>query len=127
MYAQANVLIRKFGMCSSSVKVALFKSFCTPLYTAHLWRRYKSSSIQKLHVAYNDGMRLLLKVPRWSRASHHFVHVDVPSCPTVLRNLMDSSMLRLTVSSTMTDCTMSAVRFTSTLWNHCHVTYVIYM
>ena len=47
VYAQSNMLIRKFGMCSSYVKVALFKAFCTPMYTAHLWWRYKNSSIKK--------------------------------------------------------------------------------
>ena len=41
-----------------------------------------------LNVAYNDGMRLLLKMPRWSSASQMFVSVDVSTCPAVLRNLM---------------------------------------
>lgn len=37
LYAQANMLMRKFSMCSPSVKRSLFRAFCTPLYTAHLW------------------------------------------------------------------------------------------
>lgn len=80
IYAQANTLIRKFGMCSGSVKTALFRAYCTPMYTAHLWRRYRKSSMQKLNVAYNDGMRLLLKVPRWNSASQMFVSVGVTTC-----------------------------------------------
>ncbi len=63
MYAQANMLIRKFSMYSVPVKTTLFKTYCTHMHTAHLWRRYRRSSMQKLTVAYNDGMRLLLKVP----------------------------------------------------------------
>lgn len=63
-YAQANELNRKFSMCSLSAKSTLFKAFCTPMYTSHLWRRYQKSSMQKLIVVYNDGMRLLLKMPR---------------------------------------------------------------
>ncbi len=35
MYAQVNMLARKFSICSVDVKVALFGVFCTPLYTAH--------------------------------------------------------------------------------------------
>ena len=123
MYAQANMLKRKFSMCSLSVKTTLFKAFCTPMYTAHLWRRYKKSSMQKLNVAYNDGMRLLLHMSRWSSASQMFVSVNVPTCPAVLRNLMYRCMCRLSEScngiiTTLVNPTMSAVRFTSTLWNH---------
>ena len=52
IYAQANVLARKFGMCSANVKVALFKAFCTPLYTAHLCRSYRKKNMQRLNVVY---------------------------------------------------------------------------
>jgi len=38
----------------------LFKAYCTTIYTAHLWSSYKKSSMQKLQVAYNDAMRILL-------------------------------------------------------------------
>ena len=81
MYAQANILARKFSMCSEAVKITLFRAYCTPLYTAHLWSRYKRASFQKLQVAYNDAMRILLKRPRWSSASAMFVAARVsPSC-----------------------------------------------
>ncbi len=29
--------IHKFSMCTVDVKVSLFRRFCSPLYTAHLW------------------------------------------------------------------------------------------
>ena len=86
--AQANTLLRKFSMCSVAVKTTLFRSYCTPMYTAHLWHRYRKCSMRKLTVAYNDCMRLLLKVPRCSSASHMFVSVGVPTCSAVLRNLI---------------------------------------
>ena len=83
MYAQADMLMRKFRMCSVSVKVALFKAYSTPLYTAHVWRCYRQSSMQKLKVAYNDGMRMLLRMPRWTIASQLFDDVDVSTCAAV--------------------------------------------
>ena len=43
LYAQANTIARKFSYCSTKVKVALFKAYCTPLYTAHLWSSYKKN------------------------------------------------------------------------------------
>ena len=78
LYAQANMLCRRFSMCSVPVKISLFRAYCTPLYTAHLWCRYKQGSIKKLTVAYNDSMRLLLRAPRSSSASQMFVSVGVP-------------------------------------------------
>ena len=123
LYAQANMLSRKFSMCSVPVKISLFRSFCTPLYTAHLWCRYRQESIRRLTVAYNDCMRLLLRVPRSSSASQLFVSVGVPTCPAVLRNLMYKFMCRASESdndiiTVITDPTRSSVRFTSRLWNH---------
>ena len=123
LYAQANMLLRKFSMCSVAVKTTLFRSYCTPMYTAHLWHRYRKCSMRKLTVAYNDCMRLLLKVPRCSSASHMFVSVGVPTCSAVLRNLMYRCMCRLYDSENgiivaLTNPALSTVRFTSRLWSH---------
>ena len=123
LYAQANTLLRKFSMCSEDVKIALFRTYCTPMYTAQLWRRYRKSSMQRLTVAYNDCMRLLLKVPRCSSASQLFVSVNVPNCSAVLRNLMFRCMCRVhnsgnSIIVAISNPGLSAVRFSSRLWNH---------
>lgn len=34
VYVQENTTSRKFSFCSLPLKVALFKEYCTPLYTA---------------------------------------------------------------------------------------------
>ena len=117
------MLCRKFSMCSISVKISLFKAHCTPLYTAHLWCRYRQNSMRKLTVAYNDCMRLLLKAPRSSSASHMFVSVGVPTCPAVLRNLMYRFMCRASeavnnIIAVLTNHERSSVKFSSRLWSH---------
>lgn len=98
LYAQANVMARKFGSCSEGVKITLFRAYCTSLYTAHLWSKYKKGSLQKLTVAYNDALRLLLKRPRWSSASELFVTSRISTLPAVLRNLMYKFICRLNSS-----------------------------
>ena len=123
LYAQANMLCRKFSMCSVPVKISLFRAYCTPLYTAHLWCRYKQGNIRKLTVAYNDSMRLMLRAPRSSSASHMFVSVGVPTCSAVLRNLMYTFMCRASESendliAVLVNPVRSSVRFSSRLWNH---------
>ncbi len=119
---QANILLRKFSFCSDEVKVSLFKAYCTTLYTAHLWCNYRASSLQKLQVAYNDAMRILLRRPRWRSASEMFVSVRVITCKALLRNLMHRFICRLNASKNemivgLSDIRVST-RYQSKLWTH---------
>ena len=123
IYAQANMLLRKFSMCSVDVKCSLFRAYVTPLYTAHLWHAYRVRSMQRLKVAYNDAMRLLLHIPRWHSASQIFVTAGVPTCDALLRQLMYNFMCRLDVSENkiieaLTCPLKSSYRYTSRLRRH---------
>ncbi len=95
LYGQANMLARKFHMCTPDVKISLFKTYCTTLYTAHLWCDFSESKMKKLQVAYNDALRIVLKIPRRSSASEMFVSNNVPTFNAVLRNCMHRFMCRL--------------------------------
>ncbi len=98
MYMQVNILLRKFSFCSDEVKVSLFKAYRTPLYAAHLWCNYRASSLQKLQVAYNDAMRILLRRPRWHGACEICVSVREITLKALLRNLMYRFICRLNAS-----------------------------
>jgi len=41
------MLARTFSWCSDKVKVNLFRAYCTPLYTAPLWLKFKKPSLQE--------------------------------------------------------------------------------
>ncbi len=123
LYAQANMLARRFHMCTDDVKVSLFRAYCTPLYTAHLWCNYTTAKLKKLQVAYNDAFRILLKLPRWTSASTLFVNSNVPTFHAVLRNFMYKFMCRLLESknsliTALTNIKQSDTRYTSGLWEH---------
>jgi len=123
LYGQANMLARKFHMCNVKVKTSLFRAYCTPLYTAHLWCSYSKAKMHKIKVAYNDALRILLKCPRWTSASHLFVTNNVPTFHAVLRNFMYRFMCRLTESkntilTALTNPALSDTRYTSKLWKH---------
>ena len=123
IYAQVNTLIRKFSMCSVEVKCALYRAYITPLYTAHLWSSYRVKSIQRLKVAYNDALRLLLRVPRWHSASQLFVSSNILTCPALLRKLMYNFMCRLDLAENSIIKALTCdigYRFTSRLWKHWH-------
>ena len=120
LYAQANMLARKFSFCSTEVKVNLFRAYCTPLYTAPLWVNYKKESLRKLKVAYNDALRILLKRPRGGSDS------GLTTFQALLRNLMFSFKCRLdrslnVVITALTNPRYSSVRYSSCMWKHWYV------
>lgn len=123
LYAQSNMLVSKFNMCSADVKVTLSKSFLSPMYTAQLWRSYKKSSLQKLIVAYNDSMRLLLRIPRHSSASQMFANCGVRSCSAALSHVCYRFMCRImnspnAIVHALVCPKISSVRFTSKMLSH---------
>ena len=54
LFVQGNIILRKFNMCSLGVKLTLFRTYCSPMYTAQLWRNYKKSTITKLQISYHN-------------------------------------------------------------------------
>ena len=82
-------------MCSDHVKCTLFRSFCTSLYTCQLLCNYKSESIRKLYVVYNNVFRLLCHEPRYCSASSisMFVTRGLPTCNMLIRIFFYSFMM----------------------------------
>ena len=85
IYAQGNALLRKLFMCTESVKITLFRSFCSSLYTCELWWNYRSESSRKLCVAYNNVFRFVCAEPMNCSASHMFVSRGLPTCNMLMR------------------------------------------
>ena len=88
LYARANVLARKFYMCTDEVKVLLFRTFCCNLYTCQLWWNFTQTAMRKINVAYNNAFRMIMQLPRYCSASNMFAMCNVPSCQAVMRNLV---------------------------------------
>ena len=93
LYGQGNTIIRKFSMCTLDVKIKLFKTYCTPMYCAQLWCRFKPRSnrkgaLSKLFVAYHNILKLLIGVSKFERNSPICAYLNVPTCAAVIRNLI---------------------------------------
>ena len=85
LYARGNVLLRKFHMCSMDVKVKLFNTYCSPMYTAQLWWNHTAYSFQRLNVCYNNILRrLLIRRPRYCSASGLFAECGIPNGKAVI-------------------------------------------
>ena len=62
-YANAKILLRKFSYCSPGVKCCIFKSYCAVMYCPSICFDITVTSIKKLKIAYNNGIRRLLNFP----------------------------------------------------------------
>ena len=95
LYARANVLARKFYMCTDEVKVLLFRMFCCNLYTCQLWWNFTQTAMRKINVAYNNAFRMIMQLHRYCSASNMFAMCNVPSCQAVMRNLVYRFTIRV--------------------------------
>ena len=107
-------------MCTIDVKITLFQSFCSPLYTAHLWTKYSNNDILKLYRAYHNTFELFLGVPKREYTSPIFAILNVRTCPGVIRNLVFRFMVRLKESSNsiIKAIYSSSIFYQSTIWKH---------
>ena len=116
LYARGNVLLRKFHMCSMSVNIQLFNTYCSPMYTAQLRWNHTVASFHRLNVV----LRRLLRRPRFCSASGLFAECRIPNCKAVIRNLIFRFMTRLDLSknSMISTILVSDIRWTSRVRRH---------
>ena len=87
LYANINMLIRKFTKCSPDVKCFLFKSYCSNLYCSILWYDCSKTALKNLRIAYNNSLRKLLGIPKYNSASEMFVCLNIPSLMSYLESM----------------------------------------
>ena len=107
IYATGNSLLRKFHMCSVDVKMTLFRSYCTPLYTAHLWTNYYNKTLSNFYVAYHNVMKLMIGVPKSDHNRPLCVKYNVPHGPALIRNFIYKFICRTNESQNMVLCAIN--------------------
>ena len=120
IFIQGNTLIRKFYMCSIDVKVELFRSYCSSMYTSQLWTRYTGNAIRKLYTAYHNSLKILIGVSTREENSPICANLNVKSCPALIRNLIFRFMSRLNASDNniIRSICKSSCYYTSPMWKH---------
>ena len=94
-------------MCSVEVKVMLFRSYCTPLYTAHLWTNYSKSTIKDFYIAYHNIMKLFIGFRKYDHNRPLCVKYNIPHGPALVRNLIYRFMCRLQESHNSLLCVLN--------------------
>ena len=64
-----NILFGKFHMCSVSVKLNLFNSYCASMYTPHLSWNYKKIPICKLQITYHNILKMNIGLSKYESTS----------------------------------------------------------
>ena len=120
IYAQGNALVRKFYMCTETVRMSLFKSYFSSLYTSALWCNYRLESLRKLCVAYNNVFQKITFLPRDCSVSLMFATRDLPTCKMLIRK--HAYIFMKSAAESHNVILHSIVRsdrlFTSPLWQH---------
>ena len=98
MYANANLLLRKFSRCSVNVKCYLFKTYCSNLYCAPMWFNCTKTVLTKLKVAYNNSLRRFMGLPWHNSANEMFVNLNIKSFGELLRVFVHGFRSRITIS-----------------------------
>ena len=95
LFVQGNNILRKFNMCSLGVKLTLFRTYCSPIYTAQLWWNYRKSTITKLQIAYHNIFLNVYWHVQNESTSYLCTLFDIKCCQSVIRKLVYGFMCRL--------------------------------
>ena len=117
-YANANMLLRKFSYCSPDVKCCMFKSYCSTMYCSSMWFDSTVTAMRKLKIAYNNGLRRILNLPKYNSASEMFVNLNIPSFDELLRKFVYSFKSRIqdSCNSLVNGIVKSSVPLFSKIW-----------
>ena len=64
MFVRTNILLRRFGKCSVSVKLSLFRSYCLCFYDIGMWSKYSSTVFKRMEACYNKCVKSFFKYRR---------------------------------------------------------------
>ena len=117
-YANANMLLRKFSYCSPDVKCCMFKSYCAAMYCSSMWFDSTVTSMKKLKIVYNNGLRRLLSSPKYNSASEMFVNLNIPFFNELLRKFVFGLKTRIIESdnSLVNGIVTSTIPLFSSIW-----------
>ena len=120
IYARANFILRKFSLCSESVKCTLFRSFLYSIYCLNVWCDYRTKIVNTLRVAYNNAIRLIFNLKRASSASGNSVNRNILNFESLQRKQLYNFSHRLLGSENVLvrTCVNSDVFFLSKFWVH---------
>ena len=120
LFVQGNSIMRKFFMCTLPVKITLFQSYCSPMYLAQLWTKYKQATINKLYIAYHNVLKMFIGVSKTEHTRPICATLNIKYCPALIRNYIYKVMCRLQKSNNLLVMNVcgSSCFLESRIWKH---------
>ena len=107
VYSKGNIIINKYFMCSETVKVKLFKSYCTNFYGLTVLSNFNNESYRKLSVSYKRIFRSLFMFKmRPQGTSQNMLRLGIDPLPVIERKLLQGFYTRL---SNSTNCLIKSI------------------
>lgn len=88
LFVRTNIVKCKFNHCSLEVKVRLFNSYCICLYGSALWRRFKTTTMNRLRSAYHKCIKVFFGFRKCDSVTDILMLLGLPSFSTLLHNNM---------------------------------------
>ena len=86
MFTRTDILAHRFSLCSVSVKIALFRSFCICFYGMELWSCYTACAINRLRSCYIKCMKTFFKYSKYYSVTSMLLELGLPSFDTLIIN-----------------------------------------
>ena len=83
---RGNMLFHKFHMCNVPVKLKLFNSYCSSLYTAHLWWNYTNMSVTKRQITYHNILKRNIGLSKYESTSATCTFTNTQCCQPTIPN-----------------------------------------
>ena len=112
-YANINMPLRKFSICSYQVKCHMYPSYCANMYCPYFWFN------NKLQICYNNSLRRLLSIPKRGSASEMLVNLNIPAFGELMRKCVFGFCFRLDnckVNNIIRSIARSSVIYNSKCW-----------
>jgi len=84
LFTRANILNRRFSMCSVPVNITLFRSFCIHFYGMALWKRYNVATISRLRSCYVKCTKLFFGYSKYHSVTSMLIELGLPSFNTLI-------------------------------------------
>jgi len=80
------IMIRRFSRCSFSVKLRLFRCYCTCFYDISLWKNVKTLALRKLKFANVKCVKMFCGYKKYDSVTDMLFTTGLSSFDTVLHN-----------------------------------------
>ena len=98
LFVRTNILARRYGKCSTSVKLVLFRAYCMCLYDVGLCRHYSITVFNKLRSCHNKCVKIFFGFTRRYSVTEMLAELNLTSLDSLYNKCVNSFKYRISVN-----------------------------